>query len=165
MYCFRKRFWHEPLSARRDGGFWRSLCGKDAVLFAKGWAFRFAVDNGFLDFQVAGADVVPHEAVQEPGEFGEVVFFEHAGGVLDGRLQAAKNPLVFEREQALVHREFGSKRTGLFELRVKETAGVPQLVAEVTADFELLHFVPNAGLGHAQASLGATLNLCICRWC
>ena len=126
---------------------------------------RFAVDHGLLDFQVAGAHVVPHEAVQEPGEFGEVVFFEHASGVLDGRLQAGENPLVFQGEQALVHREFGGKSAGLFKLRVKETAGVPQLVAEVTADFELLHFVPNAGLGHAQASLGATLNLCICRWC
>ena len=94
-----------------------------------------------------------------------MVFFEHAGGVLDGRLQAGENPLVFQGEQALVHREFGGKSAGLFELRVKEAAGVPQLVAEVTADFELLHFVPNAGLGHAQASLGATLNLCICRWC
>ena len=126
---------------------------------------RFAVDHGLLNLEIAGADVVPHEAVQEPGEFGEMVFFEHAGGVLDGRLQAAQNPLVFEREQVLVHRELGSQSAGLFELRVKEAAGVPQLVAEVTADFELLHFVPNAGLGHAQASLGATLNLCICRWC
>ena len=90
--------------------------------------------------------VVPHEAVQEPGELGEVVFFEHAGGVLDGRLQAGENPLVFESEQVLVHRELGGESAGLFELRVKETAGVPQLVAEVTADFELFAGVDFAAI-------------------
>ena len=75
-----------------------------------------------------------------------MVFFQHASGVLDGRLQAGENPLVFQGEQVLVHRELGGESAGLFELRVKEAAGVPQLVAEVTADFELFAGVDFAAI-------------------
>jgi hypothetical protein len=88
------------------------------------------LEDGFARLHIPIAIFVPKEAIERVGGFVELVVVQRVGDFANRRVELQENPLVVAREK------FRAKFIlGFAALHLTETAGVPKLVAEVSAEF------------------------------
>ena len=92
----------------------------------------FAVQTGLGDLQVPVAQLVPDEAVEQPGHVVEVVALVQAGDLLGHRRQPAEDPAVGHGGQ--LHLGLGVRMRAVQH----EARGVPDLVGEVAPHLDAL---------------------------
>src|SRR5688572_144795 len=97
-----------------------------------------AVENGFGGLEVPIAKLAPEKAIQCLGRLVEAVAGQRVGDLRDGRVEPGENPLVIARQARRL--DFGLDTAGL---QLAEPAGVPEFIAEVTAELDLLFVKEN----------------------
>ena len=83
---------------------------------------------GHLDIPVT--EIVPGKRIESAGGLVELVIFQRLGCLADRLFQTRQNPAVGIRQLGTL--QVDSRRVKPFKIHQGETAGVPELVAEVT---------------------------------
>src|ERR1039458_1627436 len=114
-----------------------------------------ATEHRLARLHIPVAILVPEETIQRGGGFAEFVFVQRDGDFANGGIELEQNPFVIRREQGAfdlalhIKRSCGapvaegaraalgaSRRRGVAATHhLAETAGVPELVAEIAAEF------------------------------
>ena len=95
-------------------------------------------ESGLTAFHVPVAKLAPEKPVQRPGGISEPIGFKRSRHLTDRLVQTTHDPFVITGEQRGI--DFAFDFTAL---HLAETAGVPQLVAEVTTELHVLFIEEN----------------------
>src|ERR1035437_9943488 len=120
--------------------------------------------DGFARLHIPVAILVPEKFIERGGGFAELVFVQRDGDFADGGGELEQNPFVIRGEQGAFDPALNFKydgrgvrrcaRGGRAPLYLAETAGVPELVAEIAAEFHVL-LVEEHVLAERRAAHGA----------
>src|SRR5665213_2368192 len=107
--------------------------------------------DSFARLHIPVAILAPEKTIKRCCRVAEFIFVQRDGHFADGRVQLEQNPFVIARKQ----RRFNFT-LHFTALHLAETAGVPELVAEVAAQLDVLFIKQNIlaerrGAHHAEA--------------
>ena len=130
----------------RNGWNSRSVCDEHEINHREG--VRLArrrpcrIERRLARLEIPVAILAPEKTVERRRRVAEPVFVERGGHFADGRVEPEQNPFVVAGEQLAVDLALNSDCRPA--LHLAETAGVPELVAEIAAEFDVLFIEQNS---------------------
>src|ERR1017187_10506362 len=147
---------HE-INHRERVGLLRCSSRREEALTNFGFFNWSLVTSTATEYRLARLDIpvailVPEETIQRGRGLAEFVFVQRDGDFADGGVELEQNPFVIRREQRAL--DFALNWEVGTADHLAETAGVPELVAEIAAQFHVL-LVEEHVLAERRAAHGA----------